>query len=161
MVLKNNMNPDDVLIQYVRDLNLKNPENLVGMYDGKYTDSKTLYTSGLGGCTATLVYFESDTKKEGILTHFPPTNLVENVQKIEELKERTDKKPKSVSGILLVNSFDLHIESFSGVIRCLFPRIKLKVLQYDLSIIGDVSIDPHKGTWKSDQYGENSFITPD
>ena len=63
------------------------PLDFVEMYTGKYTNDDELYTSGLAGCIVTLLYFEGDGTKEGILTHYPAEDVYSNVVKLIELQK--------------------------------------------------------------------------
>ena len=67
--------------------NIESPADFVNMYAGKYSSGDELHTSGLGGCIATLLYFENQGKREGIMTHYPPLNIDENIAKLKELQE--------------------------------------------------------------------------
>jgi len=63
-------------------------EFTVDMNDGKYIeDNGRLKTYGLSGCYATLIYTRNGDKKQGILTHYPPTAISMNISKLRQLVE--------------------------------------------------------------------------
>jgi hypothetical protein len=69
----------------------KNVE-LVSMNDGKSVEinpddeEKVIFTHGLGGCYATLVYTENENgTRNGVLTHYAPTQISRNMTRLREL----------------------------------------------------------------------------
>lgn len=134
------------------------PKNFVEMSDAKYTSGEELYTSGLGGCLALLVYLEADDKKEGILAHFPPLNLVESIDKIRKIEEENCKGDyKTKKAVLLVGKDDHSAELIRKCLPMFFRNISIETILYNEESIGKVKLNPSEKYWESEQHGRNSF----
>lgn len=134
------------------------PPDFVEMSNGKYTNGDELHTSGLGGCIATLLYFEGEGPKEGILTHYPPLEIGENIAKLRELQEQNlGSDYQKQRGIVLVEKPTEASQLLETGIRAVFPGVTLETVVYNQSRIGRVSLNPSQGEWKTEQHGSNSF----
>lgn len=132
--------------------------NFVNMYSGKYSNGDELYTSGLGGCIATLLYFECQGRKEGIMTHYPPLNIDENIQRLRELRDthlRGDHQRQR--GVVLVEKSNEASRLLEIGIRAIFPEVTLETVVYDQNRVGKVSLNPSQSEWRTEQHGRNSF----
>lgn len=138
--------------------NAELPDNFVKMYSGKYSSGKELRTSGLGGCMTTLLYFESQKPSEGIMTHYPPLNVDENIQKLRELKDEHLKGHyEKGKGVILVERLNETSQILEAGLRVLFPEIVLDTVVYDQNRIGMVSLNPSQSEWRTEQHGRNAF----
>jgi hypothetical protein len=77
----------------------------VSMNDGKScevlptdTEEKTIFTYGLGGCYATLVYTEhADGRRAAVLTHYSPTNISANIAELRRLIAQKPSMKESIT----------------------------------------------------------------
>lgn len=134
------------------------PANFVNMYSGKYSNGDELHTSGLGGCTATLLYFERRGKREGILTHYAPLNIDENIKKLKSLRDlHMQGEPTYQKGVVLVEQKNDASALLQTGVQAIFPGITLDTILYDQSRTGKVTLNPSGKVWISEQHGVNSF----
>jgi hypothetical protein len=134
------------------------PANFVKIYSGKYSSGEELYTSGLGGCIATLLYFEGKETKEGILTHYPPLGIDENIAKLRELQEQNLREDyQRQIGIVLVERPTEASQLLETGIRVVFPGVTLETVVYDQNRVGKVSLNPSQSEWRTEQHGRNFF----
>ncbi|MBU2639274.1 MAG: hypothetical protein KKG75_01040 [Nanoarchaeota archaeon] len=134
------------------------PRDFVEMSDGKYTSGEELHTSGLGGCIATLLYFEGEGTKEGILTHYPPLEIDENISKLRELQEQNfGREYQKQRGVVLVERPTEASQLLETGIRAVFPGVTLETVVYDQNRIGKGSLNPSRSEWRTEQHGSNSF----
>ncbi len=132
--------------------------NLVKMYEGKYTSGDELYTNRPNGCIVTLLYFESPGIREGILTHYPPLGILDNIEKLKELKEQNLKTNyQKQRGIILIKRPTKASQLLETAIREMFPQIKLQTIMYDPDTVGTVSLNPSQREWGTAQHGINYF----
>lgn len=134
------------------------PANFVNMYSGKYSSGDGLETSGLGGCIATLLYFESKGVREGVMTHYPSLNIDENIQRLRELRDtHITRDYQRQMGVVLVERPNEASQLLEIGIRVLFPGITLDTIVYDQTRVGKVSLNPSQSEWRSEQHGRNAF----
>jgi len=134
------------------------PDNFVKMSNGKYTNGEELYTSGLGGCITTMLYFEGKEAKKGILTHFPPLEIDENIAKLRGLQEQNlSGDYQRQGGVVLVERPNEASQLLETGIRAIFPEITLDTIVYDQTQVGKVSLNPSQSEWRTEQHGRNSF----
>ena len=134
------------------------PPDFVEMFDGKHTSGDELYTSGLAGCIATLLYFEGKGTKEGILTHYPPLEIVNNIAKLRELqKKNLGAEYQRQRGIVLVERPTEASQLLETGIRTIFPRVTLETVVYNQNRVGRASLNPSQSEWRTEQHGSNSF----
>jgi len=134
------------------------PTNFVNMYSGKYSSGERLYTSGLGGCIATLLYFENQEARKGVMTHYPPLNIDENIQRLRELRDTHLKGDyQKQRGVVLAERPNKASQLLETGIRAIFPEITLDTIVYDQTRVGKVSLNPSKSEWQTEQHGRNSF----
>lgn len=132
--------------------------DFVEMFDGKYTSGDELHTSGLGGCIVTLLYFEGDGTKKGILTHYPPLEIDDNIAKLIKLQEQNlDGDYQRQRGIVLVERPTEASQLLETGIRVVFPEVSLETVVYSQSRIGRVSLNPSQSKWRTGQHGSISF----
>jgi len=138
--------------------NAKVPANFVNMYSGKYSSGQELDTSGLCGCIATLLYFESQGVREGVMTHYSPHDVDENIQRLRELRDTHLKGSyQKQRGVVLVERPNKASQFLETGIRALFPEITLDTIVYDQTRVGKVSLNPSQSEWRTEQHGRNSF----
>ncbi len=134
------------------------PANFVNMYSGRYSSGEELHTSGLGGCIATWLYFEDKGAREGIMTHYPPLNIDENIQRLRELKNTHLKgNYQRQRGIVLVEKPNEASQFLETGIRIFFPEMTLDTIVYDQTRVGKVSFNPSQSEWRTEQHGRNTF----
>lgn len=133
--------------------------HFVAMWDGKHTNHETIYTWGLGGCIATLLYFEDDIGSDGILTHYPGLHAERNVRKLEELRDRhLHRDYRAQRGVILVEDDLGEVPSLlENGIRNMFPDMVLQKVAYDKDRVGTVRLDVSHGTWRTAQHETNRF----
>lgn len=130
--------------------------NFVKMNDGKYSSGEEIYTSRLGGCIVTLLYFEGKETKEGILTHYPPLDIDDNIAKLRELQEKNLRGDyQRQRGIVLVERPTEASQLLETGIKAIFPEATLETVVYDQTKVGKVSLDPSQSEWKTEQHGRN------
>lgn len=134
------------------------PANFVNMWSGKYVSSDELQTSGLGGCIATLLYFESQGKREGVMTHYPPLNIEENIQRLRELSDiHLTGDYQRQRGVVLVERTNEASQLLETGIKAIFPEMTLETIVYDQTRVGKVSLNPSQSEWRTEQHGRNTF----
>lgn len=137
---------------------VESPADFVNMYSGKYSSGEGLHTSGSGGCIATLLYFESQGVREGIMTHYPPLNIEEDIRRLRELRDTHLKGTyQRQRGVVLVERRDEASQFLETGIRTIFPEITLETVVYDQNRVGKVSLNPSQSEWQTGQHGRNSF----
>ena len=138
--------------------NAKLPVDFVSIYSGKYSSGEELHTSGLGGCIATLLYFESQGARDGVMTHYPPLNIDENIQRLRELRDTHLKRDyQRQRGVVLVERPNETSQFLETGIRAIFPEITLDTIVYDQARVGKVSLNPSQSEWRTEQHGRNTF----
>jgi len=85
---------------------LGNQEVLVEMNEGKILEVQgeegTIWTRGLGGCTATLVVMErSNGTRKVILTHYQPSSIADNQNKLSDLMATEESEFVSKKALIL------------------------------------------------------------
>ncbi|MBI4162051.1 MAG: hypothetical protein HY513_00080 [Candidatus Aenigmarchaeota archaeon] len=150
--------PDDILkMDFTRAVKMEDGRHLEG--DGY------LWTYGVGGCWATMIYAQGSGKNHGILTHYSPPHFHVNRYKLRQLgREHPEMKSAQRKGavILLDDMYDLADElgyhaTKVGVhelaIKDMFGEMEVKVIQYPLFYPDDgmreVIVDLETGRWHS------------
>jgi len=67
-------------------------------------DEKIIWTHGLGGCYACLIFTEhTDGTRNAILTHYPETEIHQNLEQLRELIDQSEKmKEASIKQVVLM-----------------------------------------------------------
>ena len=137
---------------------IESAADFVNMYSGKYSGGEELHTSSLGGCIATLLYFESQGAREGVMTHYPPLNIDENIQRLRELRDTHLKgEHEKQKGVVLAEKRNGASQFLETGIRTIFPEITLDTIIYDQTKVGKVSLNLSQSEWRTEQHGRNSF----
>jgi hypothetical protein len=138
----------------------KNVE-LVSMNDGKSAEvtpdgeEKVIFTHGLGGCDATLVYTEHENGiRNGVLTHYGPTQISNNMARLRELiSQNPNIKEATVKLSVIVMGSGEWIQDPDTKRWKLEPRRDskqqtdaiIKVIQAELGKNVEVKFEPYSG----------------
>ena len=105
-----------------------------------------------------MLYFEGEGIKEGILTHYPPLEIDDNIAKLKELREQNLSTEYQIQkGIVLVERQTEASQLLEIGIKSVFPEITLETIVYNQGRVGKVSLNPLKGEWRTEQHRRNSF----
>ena len=150
---------------YGSDTPVIRDEFTVDMNDGKYSNSRRLMTYGLGGCYAIMIYAKQGDERHGIMTHYSPLNLDDNLKKLEqiaakhpEIKSLENKKAVILYPERLGEHNRINLSHLECGIRCYFgddTKVTAKEYpNYDAEAI-DAYLVLNPGYWTSPIGGEN------
>ncbi|GEM_PF-4661808 len=128
----------------------------IKLYQG-LCSSENMFTQEVGGCIVTVIYVETlPVKPQGILTHYPPFFLQENINKLHSLRSQIVDVPLYQSAKIFYKRKDPALESIKSSIDQLFPKIQIEEINYR-GFNEYVTLMPSLKCFESWQNGKNYF----